>query len=216
MKIGIVGAGNVGTGLTKRLLPKGHTVMLSFSRDADTLKKCALALGTRAGSVAEAVQFADVVVLTTPWTATSDALRQAGKPCQGKILWDCTNALKSDMTGLMIGTTTSGGEEVAKLATWARVVKAIPPFAEVLHSSSMLIGGHRATTFVCGDDDEARGIIRQLVDDIGAQPVDAGLLVNARYTEPACMLLVQLAYGRGLGGRIGLSLMQESGGKAAQ
>jgi 8-hydroxy-5-deazaflavin:NADPH oxidoreductase len=159
MKIGIIGAGNVGAGLTKRLVPKGHSVMLSFRKEAAQLKSAAAAVGALAGTVAEAVEFGDVVVLATPWVVTADALKQVGKMTQKKILWDCTNALKPDMSGLVLGTTTSGGEEVANLAPWARVVKAIPPFAEVMHSSSMLIDGARPAVFVCSDDSEARTVV---------------------------------------------------------
>ena len=136
MKIGIIGAGNVGTGLTKLLLPRGHGLMLSFHKEGEKLRSTAAALGTRAGTVAEAVQFRDVVVLATPWVATAEALGQVGQVPKQKILWDCTNTLKPDMSGLSIGTTTSGGEEVAKLAPWARVVKAIPPFAEAMRNRS--------------------------------------------------------------------------------
>jgi predicted dinucleotide-binding enzyme len=210
MKIGIIGSGNVGTGLTKHLVAKGYSVMLSFSLDMEKLKTAAVALGAKVGTVAEAVQFGDVVVLATPWTVTADALKQVGEAPQKKILWDCTNAMKPDMSGLLIGTTTSGGEEVAKLAPWANVVKAIPPFAEVMHSPSMLIGGNRVGVFVCGDDGDARAVVAKLVDEIGAKPVSAGPLALARYTEPAGMLLAQLAYAQGFGARIGLTLIRET------
>lgn len=216
MNIGIIGAGNVGTGLAKHFIARGHAVMLSFSLDMDKLNATAAELGARVGTVAEAVQFADVVVLATPWTVTPDALRQTGSVQGKKIMWDCTNALKPDLSGLAIGTTTSGAEEIAKLAPWATVVKAIPPFAQMLHSPSMLIGEHRAGVFVCGDDADARAIVAKLVDEIGAQPVDAGPLALARYVEPAAMLLVQLAYQQGFGARIGLSLLQETPGGAPQ
>ena len=209
MKIGIIGAGNIGTGLAKHLIPNGHAVMLSFSLDMDKLRASAAGLGASAGTVAEAVQFADVVALATPWAVTADALTQVGGVQGKKIVWDCTNALKPDLTGLAIGTSTSGAEEIAKLAPWAIVVKAIPPFAEMLHSPSMLIGEHRADVFICGDDANARVTVARLIDEIGAQPVDAGPLVLARYAEPAAMLLVQLAYQQGFGTRIGLSLLHE-------
>lgn len=209
MKIGIIGAGNVGTGLAKHLVPSGHSVMLSFSLDMERLGTTAAALGASVGTVAEAVQFADVIALATPWTAAGDALAQAGEVSQKKILWDCTNALKPDMSGLLVGTTTSGAEEVARLAPWATVVKAIPPFAEMMHSPSMLIGASRAAVFVCSDESDARAVVARLIRDIGAEPVDAGPLVLARYAEPAAMLLVQLAYARGFGTRIGLSLLRE-------
>lgn len=216
MRIGIIGAGNVGTALAKHLVPNGHAVMLSFSLDMDKLKATSAALGATSGTVAEAVQFADVVVLATPWTAVPEALAQAGKDAPNRILWDCTNALKPDMSGLQVGTTTSGAEEVAKMAPWATVVKAIPPFAELMHASNPLIGGKRSSVFVCGDDSDARAVVARLVSDIQAEPVDAGPLALARYAEPAGMLLVQLAYSRGFGTRIGLSLLSEAGSTAQQ
>lgn len=209
MNIGIIGAGSVGTGLAKHLIPNGHAVMLSFSLDMEKLNATAAELGAHAGTVAEAVQFADLVVLATPWAVTSDALGQTGSVQAKKIMWDCTNALKPDLSGLAIGTTTSGAEEIAKLAPWATVVKAIPPFAQMLHSPGMLIGEHRPGVFVCSDDADARAVIARLVDEIGAQPVDAGPLSLARFAEPAAMLLVQLAYQQGYGARIGLALLHE-------
>jgi predicted dinucleotide-binding enzyme len=216
MKIGIIGAGNLGSGLAKRLVGKGHAVMLSFSKEPEKLKRVADSTGSVVGTPAQAVDFADVAVLATPWTATPEALRQVGRVTQTKVVWDCTNALKPDMSGLAIGTTTSGGEEIARLAPWAKVVKAIPPFAEVLHSPSTLIGGVRPNVFVCGDDTEARAVVAALVEDIGAAPVIAGSLLLARYTEPAAMLLVQLAYVRGFGARIGVTLTHETMASTSQ
>lgn len=205
MNIGIIGAGNLGTALARRLASKGHPVMLSFRRDADKLKHEAEASGARAGTPSEAAEFGEVIVLAAPWTSVPEALRQVGDISGNKVLWDCTNALKPDRSGLLIGTTTSGGEEVARLAPWANVVKAIPPFAEALHTPAVP-GDGRPDVFICGDDAGARKFVAGLVEDIGASPVDAGPLKLARYAEPACMLLVQLAYGQGLGPRISLKL----------
>jgi 8-hydroxy-5-deazaflavin:NADPH oxidoreductase len=210
MNIGIIGAGNLGTGLAKQLVKKGHAVMLSFSKDLAKLRNTAVTLGAQSGTSAEAAAFADVIVLATPWSATGEALKQIGTVQGRKLIWDCTNALNSDMSGLLIGTTTSGGEQVAKLAPWAKVVKAIPPFAEVLHSSNTLVGGAPPGVFVCADDPEARNIIAGLVEDVGGAPVDSGPLNLARYTEPAAMLLVQLAYAQGFGPRIGLTLARDA------
>jgi predicted dinucleotide-binding enzyme len=180
--------------------------MLSFSRSDDTLRNTAAALGSHAGTPLQAAEFGHVVTPSTKWANTAEAIRQIGSIVETKVLWDCTNPMKPDMSGLLIGTTTSGGEEVAKLAPWAKVVKAIPPFAEQLHSPSALTGGIRPAVFVCGDDAEARKTIAGLVEVIGAAPIDVGPLMHARYTEPACMLLVQLAYTQSFGTQIGLTL----------
>ena len=207
MKIGIIGTGNVGTGLAKRLVPKGHNLMLSYSRDAAKMTAAAKDLGAKTGSVAEAVAFGEVVILATPYTANEDALKRAGNPASGKIIWDCTNPLKPDFSGLLIGTTTSAGEETAALAPWARVVKAIPPFAERLHADLLEIAGDKPGVFLCGDDPDARSVIARLVSDIGAEPVDTGGgIALSRYIEPANMLLVALAYGNGFGTHIALAL----------
>jgi predicted dinucleotide-binding enzyme len=113
------------------------------------------------------------------------------------------------MGGLEIGLTTSAGEQVAAAASGAIVVKAVPPFAEVLHSPSTVMDGRRPGVFVCGDDAEARRTILGLVMDIEADGVDSGPLSLARYTEPLGMLLVQLAYVQGLGARIGHVLIKD-------
>ena len=88
-------------------------------------------------------------------------------------------------------------------------------FRRILHSSSLTIGRARPQVFLCGDDAGARTTIGGLVNDIGCEPIDAGPLELARYTEPACMLLVQLAYMRGFGARIGLTLARDAAEKEA-
>jgi predicted dinucleotide-binding enzyme len=209
MKIGIIGAGNVGTGLARHLVEKNHQVFFSFARDREKLAATARSFGAQAGTVAEAIAFGDVVVLATPWNATTGALQQAGPVAERKIIWDCTNALKPDLSGLEIGTTTSAGEEVARLAPWARVVKGIPPFAELLHSSSLRVAGQQLGIFVCGDDAAANAVVQGLLSDLDMAPVDSGPLRNARYLEPAGFLMVQLAYALGYGVRIGLGLLRQ-------
>jgi predicted dinucleotide-binding enzyme len=210
MDIAIIGAGNLGTGLAKRLLGKGHDVVLSYSRDMSKLEATARSLGARAGTVVDAVSLAKVIVLATPYTASAAALKQAGNFLHDKIIWDCTNPLKPDLSGLLIGTNTSAGEENAALAPSAHIVKAIPPFAELLHSDTIDVGGGPPGVFVCGDDESSCQIVANLVKDIGAEPITVGKLVLSRYVEPANMLLVALAYANGFGPRIALSLRRRS------
>ena len=217
MDIGIIGAGNVGTGIGKRLAAKGHRVLVSFARTQDKLDAAAQTIGgsSRSGSPVEAARFGEVVIVALPWGITLEAVQGVVGELAGKVVWDTTNPLKADMSGLMIGTTTSAGEEIARGAPGARVVKAVPPFAEVLHSPSMEIGGGRPGVFVCGDDADARRLVLGLVAEIGADGVDAGPLMLARYTEPLGMLLVQLAYVGGMGARIGATLLRDPTASAA-
>ncbi len=91
------------------------------------------------------------------------------------------NALESDMSGLAVGTTTSGGEEVARLAPGARVVKGIPPMAELFHSDNPTVNGKQVGLFVAGDDAQAKATVTQLLYVLPVAVTDAGDLTAARF-----------------------------------
>jgi 8-hydroxy-5-deazaflavin:NADPH oxidoreductase len=208
MQIGVIGGGNVGTAFAKRLGKAGHKVMLSFSTDMSQLDANARRYGAIAGTPKDAAKFGEVVVLAVPWSAVELALQQAGS-LDGKVLWDCTNALKPDYSGMAVGTTTSGAEIIAGLARGARVVKAIPPAAQLLMTDEPTVERRSVTSLVCSDDSGAKAIVMPLVSALPAHPVDFGPLVNARYAEPAMMAIVQLAFGLKRGYRIGFSFLWE-------
>ena len=212
MKIGIIGAGNVGVGIGSHLTAKGHDVVISFARDDEKVRSAAARIGggAHAGTPREAAAHGAVVIVATPWSVTLDVVTSVAGALDGKVVWDTTNPLKADMSGLEIGTTTSAGEQVAAAAPGARVVKAVPPMAEILQSPSSEIDGREPGVFVCGDDANARAIVLSLLADINADGVDAGPLANARYTEPLGMLLVQLAYVQKMGTRIGVTLLRDA------
>jgi len=196
MKIGIVGTGHMGSGLGKLWAAKGHEVFWG-SRDPEKAKRLARSVPANAdgGTVAQAFAFGDVVLLATPWSAATYALKSAG-PLAEKIIIDCTNPLKPDtIFELEIGHTTSAAEEIAKSVPRARVVKAFNTiFAEVIHSSP-LFGSQKANVFYCGDEKQAKDTVARLIRDIGFEPVDAGPLKNARYLEPLAELVIQLGRG---------------------
>ena len=199
-KIGIIGSGNVGAAMGRLWGLAGHDVVFSFSRDPSKLEEAAKAAGAkaRAGTPAEAAA-QQIVVLAVPWPAVSDALKAAGT-LDGRILLSTVNPLKSDLSGLSVGTTTSGAEEIAKLVPKARLVACIPPFATLLASASRRIQGERAAAFFASNDAEAKAMTMELVQELDVSAVDAGPLYAARFIEPAGMLIVHLAYGIGLGG----------------
>ena len=211
MKIGILGAGNVGVALGRRLAGAGHDIVVSFARSDDKVAASAQAIGggARPDTPEGAVRQADTVLIATPWAVTLDLVGKLAEPLAGKVVWDTTNPFAPDMSELVLGTTTSAGEEVAKQAPGARVVKAVLPFAELLNSDSMLIDGHRPGLFVCGDDAAARATVVDLAAQIGCGPVDAGPLKLARYTEPLGMLVTNLAYVQNLGARISTILVRD-------
>jgi predicted dinucleotide-binding enzyme len=133
MRIGVIGAGNIGIAMGTIWAAKGHQILFSFTNDSMRLQKAVVAAGVngRSGTPAEAVAFGEVVLLAVPWAAVGEALKAAGL-FKSKVLFSCVNCLKPDFSGLAIGMTTSAAEEIARAAPDARVVEALPPMAEVL------------------------------------------------------------------------------------
>lgn len=209
MNIGIIGSGNVGSGLGKIWAQKGHKVIFSFSRNQEKLKALALTdQNSSAGSPAEAVQHGELLLLSVRWETVREALNAAG-PMQEKILIDCTNPLTPDFSELALGHTTSAAEEIAKIAPGAKVVKAFNSvFADIYHSESRLFGSRMPTMFYCGDDTGAKTAVARLIRETGFEPIDAGPLKSARYLEPLAMLMIQLGYGQGMGTSIALNLIR--------
>ena len=157
--------------------------------------------------MAEAAKFGDAVLLAVPWSGVPDTVA-AAESLKGKLLIDCTNPLTPDFMDLVVGHTTSGAEEVAKLAPGAKVVKAFNTiFAQIVHSTPPF-GAEKPSVFYCGDDEEAKNTVANLIDDIGFEPVDAGPLKNARYVEPLAELMIQMAYALGAGPMQAVKLMR--------
>lgn len=206
VKLGIIGAGSLGTALGERLAEHGHEIMFGGGASA---QDAAVRLRTRVGSNAEAAAFGDAVILAVPFAAIDAALADAGS-LRGRVLWSCVNAVKPDYTGLAIGFDNSAAEEVARRAVAARVVAALPPFASAIAAGQLWYERDlEPTVFVCGDDAGAKQLVEQLVRDIGAHPVDAGPLIAARLVEPAMMLAVSIAYA-GVPRDVGLRLLERT------
>jgi predicted dinucleotide-binding enzyme len=209
MKIGILGAGNVGGTLGLGWARKGHDVIFGVPRPGDAKTQQLLkTIGSngRAGTVAEAAAASEVIVLATPWPATQEAIKSAGN-LAGKIVVDCTNPLKSDLSGLVLGLTTSAAEQVAQWATGAKAFKAFNQVGFNIMANPVF-DGRRAIIFVCGDDDAHKPAVLKLATDIGFEAIDAGNLAVARLLEPLAMLWIHLAFKGGLGREFAFGLLK--------
>jgi len=209
MKISILGAGNVGGTLGRAWARKGHDVFFGVPnpKDAKT-QELFTTIGSkaRAGTVAESAAASDVIVLETPWPVTQDAIKAAGSLAD-KILVDCTNPLKDDFSGLSLGFTTSGAEQIAQWAKGAKVFKAFNQTG-FKNMADPIFGGQRAVMFVCGDDDAHKPTVLNLASDIGFESIDTGSLAIARLLEPYGMLWIHLALAKGQGLDFAFSLLR--------
>jgi hypothetical protein len=208
MKIGILGGGSVGGTLGESWARKGHEIVFGVRKpDAPDMKEVlSRSEGrARAGSATGAAAFGEVVLNALPWPATKDVLTSLD--LKGKVLLDATNPILPQLTGLEIGTTTSGGELVAGWAPGAQVVK-IFNSTGFSNMANPVYDGKPIPMFYCGGDGNAKSIAAQLAQDIGFVPVDAGPLSNARLLEPLAMLWVWLAYPGGFGREFAFQLVK--------
>src|SRR5947209_4499880 len=197
MRIGILGSGLMGGKLGTIWARAGHEVVFSYARSEQKLKKLARdAKGkARAGTPREAAHEADAVLFAVHWSRIEDVLNQTGD-LSGKVIVTCSLPMNDDNTELVAAHTSSGAEELAKMAPKARVVAAFQTVP-----SEVLFGVYEATRkagrpslVYCGDDESGKGVAAELIRDVGFDPVDAGPLRIARYTEPFALLVAQLAY----------------------
>jgi 8-hydroxy-5-deazaflavin:NADPH oxidoreductase len=197
MRVGILGSGLMGAKLGTIFARAGHEVVFSYARSNNKLKKLARdAQGNaRAGTPAEAAKDADAILLAVHWSRVDDVLKQAGD-LQGKVILTCSLPMDEGNTQLILGTTTSGAEELAKKVPRAHVVCAFNTVP-----SEVLFGvfeakrkKDRPSLVYCGDHEQSKSVAAELIRDVGFDPIDAGPLSIARYTEPFALLVAQLAY----------------------
>ena len=185
MRIGFIGAGNVGRIMGRHLINAGHHVVLSNSRDPRTLQDLVGELGPRAEARTkeEAVQ-SDLVILFVNWKHAQEALE--GVAWSGQILIDATNAHMDypadiSLEGLtrsraaLAKTGRTSSELVAEWAPGARLVKSVSNIPmEWINDFGE--GKPRTVMFTSGDDGEAKRVVIDLLSGARFAPVDLGSL----------------------------------------
>ena len=216
-KIAILGAGAVGTALAQNWSSKGYVVTLAVrDMQSESAEHARAALGEAVSilETSEAISEADVVVVALPWRAVAGVLSSLDG-LDDKVIIDATNPLgmTEDGFGLVLGHTTSGGEEVARLMPRARVVKSLNQIgAEIMADPSAL--PQAPVMFVAGDDDEARNVALALVKDLGFDAQDFGPLKGARLLEAFAMTWIHMAVVRKTGRAWGFARSVSDGAEA--
>ncbi len=188
MKIGIIGAGHIGGTLTRRFAGIGHDVFVANSRGPETLTELAAETGATAATVADAAKDADVVVVTIPLKNVPQLGREVlerRKP--GAPIID-TNNYYPQRDG-RIEEIENGLPEAA----WVQqhVGGPVIKVFNNIYASHLLEAGRppgsegRIALPVAGDDERAKQIVMELVDQIGFDPVDAGTLAESWRQQPA-------------------------------
>lgn len=193
MRVGILGSGDVAKTLAGGFLKHGHFVMVG-TRDASKLDAwLAENHGAQIGNFAETAAFAEVVVLAVKGGVAADALRLAtAANFAGKPIIDATNPIADSppRNGVLSFFTTLADslmEQLQREFPEARFVKAFNSVGNRRMVNPQFEGG-RPTMFVCGNNESAKKIVEEILDQFGWDTADMGKAEAARAIEPLCML----------------------------
>lgn len=191
MRIGIIGAGNIGATAARLFVEAGHEVALSNSRGPESLRDVIDKFGPQARAMTgeDAARFGEVVLLAVPWR-NPEALPGA-EVLAGKIVIDAMNPYRTDFSIEDLGDSTSSEETRTRLPG-ARLVKALNTiyFDHLARRGRTdLPVGERHAIFVAGDDEEAKAVVMRLIEETGFAPVDTGSLrEGGRRQQPGSAL----------------------------
>ncbi|MEV5736478.1 NAD(P)-binding domain-containing protein [Streptomyces sp. NPDC052292] len=189
MKIGIIGAGNIGGNLTRRLTALGHDVSVANSRGPETLKALAEETGATAVRAEEAARGAQVVVVTVPLKAVpglpAGLLSEAAEDV---AVIDTGNYYPRERDGRIAGIEDEGLTE----SRWTEqhlghpVIKAFNgTYAQDILDRPRPAGDpERMALPVAGDDEAAKRTVRALIDELGFDTVDAGGIDDSWRQQP--------------------------------
>jgi predicted dinucleotide-binding enzyme len=193
LRISTIGAGREGGALGALFVKAGHPVMFS-SRHPDALKGLVDGLGplARAGTVAEAVEFSDVVMVVVPYAAMEQIGKDYGNALAKKdLVIDVSNPIaRRDGAEIVKWVDEQGGAGLAtaKLLPGAHIVRAF----NAINYAKLPTDAHRQGELVgvpiAGDDPHAVAIASSLIREIGFEPVVVGGLAMGKYLVPGTPL----------------------------
>ena len=205
MKIAFIGYGNMARALSKRWAST-HEIFIG-GRSSERASKLADEIqAAGSGTISDAVQFGDVVVLATPANAVEDAIQSGGgtNAFSGKIVIDINNPVSvpggpHDNVGeyyLPIGFNEGSlAEHIAALIPEAKIVKAFNMCqASVWEMDPPEFDGRKLVTLYCGDDSAAKAKVAELIECLGSEPGDIGELKYSRLLEASACIVIKLLF----------------------
>ena len=193
-KIGIIGSGIVGQTLGSGFLKHGYDVMIGTSNSAKLNDWKAKSGGkAQVGSFEQAAAFGNIIVLAVKGIAAKEAIEKAGsKNLSGKVVIDATNPIaevppEKGVLKFFTSLDHSLMEDLQKTFPDVRFVKAFNSVGNAFMVNPDF-GGVKPTMFFCGNDEEAKKEVSEILVQFGYEPEDMGSAEAARAIEPLCML----------------------------
>jgi len=189
MKIGILGGtGRMGRGLARGYAAVGHEVFLG-SRSPQRASDAASEMdgGVSGGSLAEAAEFGELVVLAVPFGDAMATVEPVQDSLAGKIVIDITNPFGAVPPGQVAGI--ENNCQAAASARWVAAYKTT--FWKTLDEPRGH-DGQALDVFVCSEDAEAKAVVMELITATGFRAIDCGGFENARTLDLMVPLMIEL------------------------
>ena len=180
MKIGIIGAGSMGTTLVRHLAKLGHHVSIANSRGPESLTALAAEIGATSVSVVDAAKAGEIVILAIPTKAVAELPRALFAKVQSSVLVIDIGNYHPELRDGRIDAIDRGMLDSQWVAQQIGrpVIKAFNSIlATSLREKGVPTGAkERIALPVAGDSLDAKAAVLRLVDDLGFDPVDGGVL----------------------------------------
>jgi predicted dinucleotide-binding enzyme len=180
MKIGIIGAGNIGANAAKLFAEAGHEIAIANSRSPETLTEIVNEIGgdAKAVTVEDAAKFGEIVFVSIPLGKIGELPTDG---FDGKVVIDSNNYYpdRDGQIAVLDSDEKTSSELLAEHLTGAIVVKA---FNTIWFEHLKTLGNkelpleNRRVIFVAGDDNNAKKTVSNLIEEIGFAAYDTGSL----------------------------------------
>lgn len=193
-KIGIIGSAAVGQALADGFLEYGYEVLVG-SREPQKLAQWKASAGEKGsiGTFVDAATFGEILVLAVKGNGAKDALTLSGKGnLKGKVIIDATNPIaelppEKGVLRFFTDLKLSLMEQLQQAFPEALFVKAFNSIGSALMVNPEF-DGIKPTMFICGNGEEAKKEVKEIVELFGFDVEDMGSAEAARAIEPLCML----------------------------
>ena len=193
VKIGILGSGDVGRTLAKGFLKYDYQVMIGSDHveKLEEFKKENSRVET--GTFEQSAQWADLVVLCVKGTVAEKIVKKTKTNLFGKIVVDTTNPIadappENGVLKFFTSLEESLMERLQKIAPDAQFVKALNSIGSGLMINPDFGGGIKPTMFMCGNNEDAKKKVSEILQKFGFEVEDVGKAESARAIEPLCIL----------------------------
>jgi NADPH-dependent F420 reductase len=193
MKITVVGSGNMGRAVSRRLLAGGAEVFIAdrSSDKAEALKNELKSFGkVNVEKIGEAE--GEMVVLAVPYSEAAEVVKAYGSNLAQKTVIDITNPINQTYSGLVTPVDSSAAEEIAKIVpSGTEVIKAFnTTFAKLLALGK--VAGVPLDVLVAGNDETSKKSLVGILEKGGVRAIDVGNLERARVLEGMALVNITL------------------------